>query len=114
MESNTRFSDRFRLEFTARLSVVLLTLFGCTPLAPKPSPVNPPIAGASCKDVCVHLGELECDDFASDGADDIAGTEDDVACDVVCDDFIDSGMDIKLGCIVAADSCAAVDACDDY
>ena len=70
---------------------------------------------ADCVAACNNMEDLDCDGWqGSPGEDEEFGTEDDVPCDEVCKMIAEeSSGEMFPGCVAAADSCEAVDACSE-
>jgi hypothetical protein len=65
-----------------------------------------------CDDACANIEKLGCDGAeGSPGEDEQFGTEDDKSCAQVCGETMALGVDMKPGCVAAAESCEAVEAC---
>jgi hypothetical protein len=81
-----------------------------TPNPYKPGPTD--ASRSSCAAACEALSRLGCPGATgSRGRDDVAGTADDVPCARACEEIEAAGIRQATGCIAAASSCAAVDAC---
>lgn len=90
-------------------SLLLLLAYGCVP-APRPD--NPDAGTATCKTMCARITELGCPGAeGSWGADDDAGTDDDVACAPACQDLVEGGANLELACVTGAETCEDVDRC---
>ncbi len=98
----------------AILFVILVPLaLQCAPI--EPHPPNDPDAGTveHCPAACENLAYLQCPGWeGSPGADEVYGTEDDVPCLEVCEDFVEfSNMTLYPLCTAKSMSCDDVLEC---
>ena len=98
------------------MSLACLTLcLACGGVAPfQPGPPLPSTADAAeqCAAICDRLEHMRCDGWQGNaGPDETPGTSDDATCERACVD-VQAVVPLPADCIVAAGSCAAVDACE--
>ena len=92
------------------LGVVLL-LTGCVPL-----PYVPPDADTEtlCRLACDNMERLEVPGWeGSPGVDEVYGTDDDVACSVVCVDTETAGYPFNARCIAGAGTRVDAEGCNE-
>ena len=101
---------------TVMAAIVWLTGACMTPKGPdEPAPSCATTIAECCAAACRNLERLHCPGWqGSPGPDDVADTDDDVPCDRACEYAAgqqDIGVDLKLDCVAAAQSCVEVEAC---
>lgn len=95
------------------LALALLRCASGQPEVVTPPKERPDASPARCGDACARLAELGCESaLPTPGPDRIPGTEDDGTCERVCKAVQASeATALDLGCVVAAASCEASEAC---
>jgi len=96
------------------LSQIVIALAGCSPIKPAPTDPGDYSDPSGCAEACANLEKLGCPGWrGSPGKDETLGTADDVSCEEVCRNVVESGATTTLHqrCTSKAKSCEAMDDC---
>jgi len=82
-----------------KLLVLVFLAAGCATVVPPPTPLPPPVEGATCATACQNAQSMHCPDVGP-------------LCDQACENVVASGVfTYPVGCLTAARTCAQWDAC---